>query len=165
MRSFLLLLMVGIIGGCAAEKEDDRVMIALVIENELDRHILTTNIEFVPESGIHTFGNIVSGGNRGNLGFPVNAKPTAMELTLHVAKEAGINPMEVDGTTVREVVVRTIELFEPERNRANYPEYHLIVRADGSIEQVRDIEADEAKQREAAAADDDTPSTDDGPAD
>lgn len=157
--------MVGIIGGCAAEKEDDRVMIALVIENELNRHILTTNIEFVPESGIHTFGNIIAGGSAGNLGFPVNAKPTAMELTLHVAKHAGINPMEVDGTTEREVVVRTVELFDPERNRANYPEYHLIVRADGSIEQVRDIEEDEAAQREAAAADDDTPPADADPED
>lgn len=149
--------------GCAAEQGDDEVMIALVIENEMDRHIVSTNIEFTPESGVHTFGNIVSGGNRGNLGFPVNAYPTAMRVTYYVSTDSSLTARQAALEGDSEKVVRDVELFEPERNRGNYPEYHLIIREDGSIEQVRDIEEDEAAQREAAAEEDDTPSTDAAP--
>lgn len=149
MRLIAMAFFLGLVVGCAAEKEDDRVMIALVIENEMNRHILSCNVEFTPESGVHTFGNIIAGGSTGNLGFPVADKPTAFELTLYIAKQAGIDPMMVDGNTERDKVVRTVNLFEPKRNRANYPEYHLIIRSDGSVEQVTDIEEDEAEQRAA----------------
>jgi len=152
MRTSVIAMIMMALGGCAVGQEDDRVMIALVIENEMDRHVVSSNVEFTPESGVHVFGNIVSGGNRGNLGFPVNAVPTAMEVTYWVATKAGINPMEVDGNTEREKVVRSVELFAPERNpNSNYPEFHLVIRPDGSIEQVRDIDVENAEQRKAAA--------------
>ena len=137
-------------GPPAAGQPDNRprnVVIALTIDNKMEKDVQSAKCEFIPAQDYYLEGYIAAKrGTASNLGVRVVQRPTSIRFTYYVAKDGAANqgaivagepmPSGVPAADQRVSVTADVPLVEPKSNEANIPEYHLEIQSDGTVRQI-----------------------------